>query len=419
LIIKKILDQYQNNEKALNAQEYSLSAISGILSLLDNPQKRFHSVHIAGTNGKGTTSWILSAILEESGCKTGLYTSPHLVSVNERIRVNRTLIPDREFEDILLRIEHKIHQSGLVPTYFDILTIAAFIYFAEQNVDIAVIETGLGGRLDSTNVINPLMSLITDISLDHTGVLGNTIEEIAREKAGIIKSSGIVITTNSYDSGLGIIEDISDLLSARLLVYGRDFYCDNIIAGVSNVIFNYYNGNNLYHGICLPLFPAHHARNCALALTSALCLSQMGFNIADKDQIIRLLSTINVPGRCQKLGDTPLIFYDPAHNFTGIYNLLSHIESFFKDKRIYVVLALMGDKATPEILSYLKSRPYPVLYYLLNDERAYVPRNCDFLLVTDRIDVIMDNITADNRETLILFTGTFRIYNTALQFSVS
>ncbi|MDO8481367.1 MAG: Mur ligase family protein, partial [Nanoarchaeota archaeon] len=182
----------------------SLDRITALLEKLGNPHKQFKSIHVAGTNGKGSVCAMLESILRKAGYKTGLYTSPHLRIFNERIQISGTLISDAELETLLTKI--KPHYAG--QTHFEVVTAAAFLYFAEQKVDIAVIETGLGGRLDATNVITPLVSVITTISLEHTDYLGNTIEKIAFEKAGIIKR-GVPVVTMAQGKALAVIKKIA------------------------------------------------------------------------------------------------------------------------------------------------------------------------------------------------------------------
>lgn len=229
--IEKRLEPLIDNEKTghVSFVNYSLKDIKYLLKHFGNPHKRTKMIHIAGTNGKGSVAYMLNSILIASDLRVGLYTSPHLDRINERIKVNNKEISNQvlhRYTDELMDILDK--KPDLRPTYFDALTLFAFRYYDEQDVDIAVIETGLGGRLDSTNVISPLISVITDISIDHKNVLGNTIREIASEKSGIIKKKKPVITSNSNRVALEEITNTAKECSSELFILNRDFRIKNI-----------------------------------------------------------------------------------------------------------------------------------------------------------------------------------------------
>jgi len=227
-MINTILNKYLNNEKKVNISNYGLNSIIHLLGHLKNPQKNFKSLHIAGTNGKGSTAFMIASILQKSGYKTGLYTSPHLLRINERIKINLTDINDELLLRYISEIDRFSDSEGCVPTYFDVLTAAAFKYFSDEHVDIAVIETGLGGRLDSTNVVTPELSIITDISLDHTRILGDNLRDITIEKCGIIKPGVPVITSNTDPEILTVIDEFSRRLDSELYAYSRNFFTCNI-----------------------------------------------------------------------------------------------------------------------------------------------------------------------------------------------
>jgi len=207
-MIREKLSRFINNENRTNYSQ-DLDHVRAVLELAGNPHAAFQSIHIAGTNGKGSVAHMLNSIFMNSGYRTGLYTSPHLLEINERIKIQDENIPDQVFGGYVDDISASLDSTGIMPTYFDVLTACAFRYFSENHVDIAVIETGLGGRLDSTNVVTPCCSVITGISLDHMDILGNTLEAIAREKAGIIKYKVPVVTANQYPMVLDIIDSAS------------------------------------------------------------------------------------------------------------------------------------------------------------------------------------------------------------------
>lgn len=415
-MIEDRLIVYSNNEKGGTFQSYSLDGITRLLRAAGDPQKSLPCIHIAGTNGKGTTSWVLSGILTNAGYKTGLYTSPHLVTVNERIRINNIPVTDESFIAILDTIEEIMQREQIQSlTYFDIMTSAAFLYFAEQKVEAAVIETGLGGRLDSTNIIDPLISVITDISLDHTAVLGDTIEKIAFEKAGIIKQQRPVITSNTSETGLEVIRAVSLKNNSRLLVHGEDFNVSGIETGQKGITFNYSFRAHTFTDLFTPLLPAHQARNCCLALTAALIMKESGFRQITESEIKTALQNAQVPGRYERLCSSPEIIYDPAHNISGITNLVSHLEANYNPQNLVMIISLMKDKATPELLARLSSLSFQVIYLQLDDPRAFIPEPLFFPVTTNDPGVIINRIRTDNTDRTYIFTGTFRNYSAAVR----
>ena len=383
-MIETRLEKYINNEKGGLFLDYNPDGITRLLEAAGNPHKSFPCIHVAGTNGKGTTSWVLAGILSNAGYKTGLYTSPHLVIVNERIRINNIPVEDSVFITILDRIEEILSSERISNlTYFDILTSAAFIYFSEQKIDAAVIETGLGGRLDSTNVINSLISIITDISFDHTGILGDTIKKIASEKSGIIKHKQQVITSNTVESGLDVIRKVSLENDSGLFILGEDFKISGIKTGRHGITFDYSFRENEFTGLYTPLLPEHQARNCGLAVTAALLLGSSGFRAVSPRVITSTLETAAVPGRYERMCSSPEILYDPAHNISGITDLVSHLKANYEPDKLVMIISLMKDKATPELLEMLSALEFPVIYLGLDDPRAFIPEPGFFSMTTD------------------------------------
>jgi len=416
-MINDILSKYLNNEKSGKLINYSLGDITKLLSDLNNPHKNFKSLHIAGTNGKGSTAFMLSVILEKSGYKTGLYTSPHLVRINERIKINSHNINDALLYKYLTEIDCIIsNDESISPTYFDILTAAAFSYFRDESVDIAIIETGLGGRLDSTNVIIPEISIITDISFDHIDILGNKIEDITKEKCGIIKPSIPVITSNTDPEIISIIEQYSAKNRSKLYSYNCDFFTQNIKRDNDHFMFDYSSDDAILPKISLSLFPQHQIKNSAVVITALNYLRVNGFQSISNDVIYKELEKIQVPGRFQLLYTNPVIIYDPAHNFDALNNLINGLEKFYSDKKKVFVLSMMKDKADTKTLDLLKKQD--VVYFLLNDERAYIPDNDKFKLIISDENIVVDILQqTDDINGMIIFTGTFRIYNHAVNIT--
>lgn len=415
-MIEARLEKYSNNERGGSFLNYTTCGITRLLKAAGNPHKSFPCIHIAGTNGKGTTSWVLSGILSAAGYKTGLYTSPHLLKVNERIRINNIPVADAAFITILDTIEEIIRSEGIESlTYFDILTAAAFIYFSEQGIDAAVVETGLGGRLDSTNVIDSLISVITDISFDHTAILGDTIEMIAAEKSGIIKQGQHVITSNSAAGGLEVIRNAALKKGSRLFILGEDFTLSGVKSGRDGITFDYSFGGNLLTGLFTPLLPAHQARNCSLAVTAALLLDREGFMSVPEEVIASSLRNAVVPGRYERMCASPEIIYDPAHNISGITNLVAHLEADYAPDKLVMIISLMKDKATPDLLDMLAGLEFQVIYLGLDDPRAFIPAPGVFSVTTGDPDVIIRRMRADNNDMTYIFTGSFRNYTAAVK----
>lgn len=318
--------------------KFGLASITKLLSALGNPHQKLPCVHIAGTNGKGSTAAFISSILSEAGYKTGLYTSPHLISFTERIKINNIEISRKNVVRLTEIVrECAVHLKSI--TFFEFVTAMAFTYFAEQKVDCAVIETGMGGRLDATNVITPLFSIITNISREHEFFLGSTILQIAREKAGIIKRKGVLLTAVRQPAVLKLFRQRCRQLKAVMFVMGRDF-----------VLQTQANDSLAYQGLrCgmlnlrLGLKGAHQIVNGALALAAVEILCQKGF-IIPAGSVRRGLKQVHWPGRIEAAQKQPLILFDGAHNPAAMRCLKQSILSDFDYKRLTLVLGIMGDK---------------------------------------------------------------------------
>ncbi len=357
------LPMYQKVGKS--AFKKDLTNTIKLCELLGNPQNKFKSIHIAGTNGKGTTAHILSSILQEAGYKTGLYTSPHLKSYTERIKINAIEIEEPFVIDFVDKIKN--HISEIQPSFFEITVVMAFAYFVEKKVDIAVIETGLGGRLDSTNVIMPLLSVITNIALDHQDMLGNTIEEIAKEKAGIIKPNVPFVLGNMPNEARQSIMDVGTE-KGGLANTAYDKYKIELDSKSS------YNVSKHDKLIALKLESgiqgAYIAKNIPHILESINELNKQGFHLSKKyiySGFKNVISNTNLKGRWQILGQEPLTICDVAHNEDGIRQVVSQIETQ-NFKQLHIVFGTVADKKIDTILKLL---PTDAQYYLC---AANVPR---------------------------------------------
>jgi len=413
-MINDILNKYLNNEKSSAFSSYTPDSIAALLRHLNNPQNNFKSLHIAGTNGKGSTAHMLSKILQESGYKTGLYTSPHLIKINERIKINSNDIDDTVLHKYISHIDSIVkNDTSLSPTYFDILTAAALKYFSDKSVDVAIIETGLGGRLDSTNVIVPEISIITDISMDHMHVLGNSIYDIASEKCGIIKPNVPVITSNTNHIIVDLIKINCKKNNSELYLFDDNFFTKNITRNNGYFVFDFISNNYNLLNVKLPLFPIHQVKNAALVISALSYLKSSVFKGISDKIICRELEKIEVPARFQKLNMHPLIIFDPAHNFDALNNLVKGLNTFYPEKKKLFIISMMKDKAefrTLELLSTLDA-----IYYVLNDERSYVAENDKFNIITSDDNIVIDIMKKINENGgMIIFTGTFRIYNNAV-----
>ncbi len=352
--------------------KFDLVYVREMLAALANPERRFPAVLVAGTNGKGSTAATLSSILRAAGYKTALYSSPHLLRINERIRVNGEAISDAEFSAMHERVERTaqdlMHKGNLPwhPSFFETLTVMAFEYFASMGIDIAVLEVGMGGRLDATNVVDPLISVITDISLDHQKYLGNTIGEIAREKAGILRDHGIVVTLPQHPEandviGHAILDHNARAVSAVPYMPPQSPGAAEYLAarGLQKTGRNRYPmlvmGEEI--GVDSPLAGRHQVRNIALAIAVAEQLGQFGFKVTPR-QVERGIAETHWPGRFQVLAPSAPteqreMVLDVAHNPAGAWALRSALSENFADRELTLVFAAMRDKAVQEMAEIL------------------------------------------------------------------
>ncbi|MGA9543523.1 MAG: folylpolyglutamate synthase/dihydrofolate synthase family protein [Candidatus Sulfotelmatobacter sp.] len=351
--------------------KFDLAHMRVLLNALDHPERRFPSVLIAGTNGKGSTAATLASILRVSGLKTGLYTSPHLVRINERIRINGAEISDDDFAalqgEIDLVAEKLVGQGELPwhPSFFEMMTAIAFEYFARQKVDLAVLEVGMGGRLDATNVADPRVSVITDIALDHQKFLGNTVGEIAREKVGIIRPGGAVVTLPQQPEANDVIGNTILDLGARAV--NAVPYVPPVSPGSTQYLVpGSEQGGFVYRYplavlgeeilVETPLVGRHQLRNVALAVAASVELKQQGFTGVTAKSIARGIRETRWPGRFQVIAARagwPEVVLDVAHNPAGAWALRSALSERYEDRPLIFVFGAMRDKAISEMTEIL------------------------------------------------------------------
>ena len=341
-----------------------------LLDYVGNPHLKFKSIHVAGTNGKGSVCSMLASVMMESGYKTGLYTSPHLIKFNERIQINGKMILDDEIVYFYNLIKDKAEQINA--TFFEITTVMAFYYFAENNVDIAVIETGMGGRFDSTNTLTPLLSVITSISLDHKDFLGNTIEEIATEKAGIIKQSIPVVVGKNSNPVIKIFENIS-LVQNSEIIYADSIEVENSIFYKDlTMSFDVMFDNKLLK-IESPFCGNHQIDNLKIVLASLNQIMKF-FNI-EYDSIINGIRNAkrnsNLKSRMELLNLKPFVIIDGAHNIDAIKNTFETLKNCNHDiKDFEVIFTCMKDKEIQEILRIIYQFTNEISLIQIPEERA-------------------------------------------------
>lgn len=326
---------------------------------LNNPQTKYKTIHIGGTNGKGSTSHMLAAILQQAGYKTGLYTSPHLKDFRERIRVDGKMVTKTFVKEFVKQQQKLIGQ--IEPSFFEVTVAMAFSYFEQQEVDVAVIEVGLGGRLDSTNIIQPDLSIITNISLDHTNILGNTLAEIAVEKAGIIKRKTPIIIGERHIETDSVFIERANTVGAALIFAEDNLHTDQVVKKGELLHLDVMKGHEiLFKNLKLDLTGSYQLKNVLTVIQSVKSLRNINYNISDKavySALKQVKKRTGLQGRWQKLSDNPLIICDTGHNKAGIKEVLANINAtphqqlhmvmgMVKDKDVDAVLALLPQKAT-------------------------------------------------------------------------
>jgi dihydrofolate synthase/folylpolyglutamate synthase len=356
------------------AYKADLNNTLAICKMLNHPETVLSgkSIHIAGTNGKGSSSHMLAAILQTAGYKTGLYTSPHLKDFRERIRINGNMIEENVVTEFVEQYRDEF--ENIKPSFFEWTVGLAFNYFTENKIDIAVIETGLGGRLDSTNVITPLLSVITNIGWDHTQLLGNTLEKIAAEKAGIIKQGIPVVIGEKQDGVEKVFRDKATEVQSKLFFADEELRAEMINRDNNFLSLNIFQNNEIiFKNLQLDLHGNYQLKNILSVIKSVLQLQTVGFTISD-EHIYHALKNVKdltgLMGRWQTLSHKPLTICDVAHNKNGIEYVVEQIRETLYD-RLHVVLGVVSDKDVSGILELL---PEDADYYFC---KANIPRAMD------------------------------------------
>ena len=354
------------------AYKADLNNTTALLQLLGNPQNDFKSVHVAGTNGKGSTSHMLASIFQEAGYKTGLYTSPHLRDFRERIRINGEMIPEDRVTAFIDAHRSQFETMGL--SFFEMTVGMAFDYFATEKVDIAIVEVGMGGRLDSTNLITPELSIITNIGLDHVQFLGDTLEKIAGEKAGIIKDGIPVVIGETQPETRTVFEAQAAAHHSPILFADQRFDCDKIhIESRFTQQYDVWKDSELYLEACiLPLMGNYQRKN----LTTVMCAVDVlrePFQLDEediRDGIANVIRNTHLMGRWQILNDDPLTIADTGHNVDGIREVIGQLAEMSYNK-LHFVIGMVNDKDIDHVLQLL---PHHCEYYFC---KADIPRGLD------------------------------------------
>ncbi len=426
----KKTDYEKETRVRYNVTTFSLERMESLLTLVGNPHKKLNTVHVAGTKGKGSTATMLARMLEANDYKVGLYTSPHVVHLHERITIDSQMIDEDEMLGLMNRLHapiEKLTKKGDAPTFFEIMTALAFMYFADEEVDIAVIETGLGGRLDSTNVISPKVIGITSLSIDHQQQLGNTLDSIAKEKAGVFKPGVPVVTVEQDPAAMKVLKNQALSVKAPLS-----------ITGGGEIDFSYRFETSREHGphtrVCLttptsrfehlrvPLYGRHQAINCGLALAMLDKLKTCGYAI-DNEKAAKGLQGLTLPGRMEIICTDPRIMIDGAHNAASIRALIHAIGQNIPYDSMVVVFGCNSDKDIEGMLRELQYGADKVIFTRSNSPRAAAPQE-----LTERFSEVSHKMcqtssclgealqlakSAIGKEDLILITGSFYLIGQA------
>jgi len=338
------------------AANYDLRRVDELLACLSNPHLKARSVHIAGTNGKGSIAAMVASVLIVSGYTTGLYTSPHLHTWRERIRVNGKLISEEEFVALVERLKPEVEAVNRKATYgqlttFELVTTLAFAYFGLKEADFQVLEVGMGGKFDATNVIQPEVGVIASISFDHMDVLGNSLSEIAAEKAGIIKPGRMVVTSPQPEEAARVLEEICNSRRAGLVKIGSDVTWQSLGFNLNRQLLRVKGRLDSYE-LSIPLLGQHQLDNTATAVATLEVLAEKGFNIS-RESIINGLAQVSWPGRLQIVSRQPLLVVDGAHNPDSARRLKQSLEKYFDFNQAILVIGVSSDKDVTGVISEL------------------------------------------------------------------
>jgi dihydrofolate synthase/folylpolyglutamate synthase len=352
---------------------FGLERMEKMMEHLGNPHQKLKAIHITGTNGKGSTAMMIGSILKKAGYKVGVYTSPHLDDFRERIQINDKFISKEDVARITEKIkpitQKTLAETGSNPTFFEVVTAIALKYFSDEGVDYLVLEVGLGGRLDATNVVNSKVCIITNIDYEHTDILGNSLSSIAKEKGGIIKNGAFVITSETKKEVLHILEKICKEKNAKLFKIQKEFEITKIESDSEKNIFNIESKFYSYKKLIVPLIGEHQIINASMAIAAVKSLDK---NI-DKKSIQEGLVKTHWPGRLEIISRKPLIVMDAAHNPAAMRQLVNSLK-LFNYKRMILVFGVMKDKDIKKIMKIIAPKASITIINKPRVERAAEPK---------------------------------------------
>ncbi|MFE0503603.1 bifunctional folylpolyglutamate synthase/dihydrofolate synthase [Peribacillus butanolivorans] len=365
----KEINHFFEQRQVQLGMNFGLSRMETLLTKLGNPQEGLKYIHIAGSNGKGSTLHYIKEILLAEGIRIASFTSPYLIRMNEQMKINTDEISDNDFVAAfqeLWPIVQEMDSAGNGPTQFEILTAMAFSYFSKKEVDLVLMETGLGGRLDTTNVIQPLLSIITSISLEHTNILGNTLAEIASEKAGIIKSGAPIISGVTAEEPAKVIEEKAASADVPYYQLGRDFYVNDVKQSKHGQSFSISLDNRSIRNIDLQMLGRHQIDNAALAVAAVMLVIEG----IDEKSIRKGIGEAKWNGRFEKISDEPLVIIDGAHNPAGIEVLIETLKTHYPDYSYRFIFSSFRDKDYSQMLHMLEKETIEIIITEFNHERA-------------------------------------------------
>jgi dihydrofolate synthase/folylpolyglutamate synthase len=398
---------------------FGLTQVEKILEALGNPHREVQVIHIAGTNGKGSTAAMIASILQKEGYRVGLYTSPHLVRFSERIKINGKEIEKEEVAALTGWMREKIDSSGIASpfTFFDFTTAMALLYFKQKMVDLAVLEVGLGGRLDSTNVVNPLVSVITNIAKDHEEHLGKSLLKIAKEKAGIIKKGRPLITASTQPQVLRLFSKICQEMEAPLYQVGKEFHYEQNEPGR----FNYEGLHRKLWNVYVHLKGGHQIVNATTALGAMEVLEDLGYPVSI-DAMMDGLKEVQWPGRLEVVCSSPQVVLDGAHNPAGAVVLRKSLENEFRFRRLILLIGMMKDKDIESFLRQLVPIADHLIFSKPHLDRAAPPSSLKKILggmggkaevIDDLSDAIDRGLSLAGGEDLLCITGSLYVVGEA------
>ncbi|PHS19008.1 MAG: bifunctional folylpolyglutamate synthase/dihydrofolate synthase [Blastopirellula sp.] len=433
------IDYERTNKIPYGTRVFKLDRMHHFVELLGNPTKDIPIVHIAGTKGKGSTSEFLASIASEAGYRVGQYTSPHLDRLEERFSINRQHCSQQDIVDLITEIIPIVKQLDAEeteeggPTFFEITTAMALLHFRNQKIDLGILEVGLGGRLDSTNVCDPLLTIITSISYDHTSLLGNSLAEIAAEKAGIIKPGIPLISGVTSEEAKPVIQSVATKHAAPVLTVNHDFETTIVQRKSteeqnwpSSEKFHFHQPQNssliVYSDLSIRLKGKHQIQNAAVAIAATSVLNQHGFSISE-DAIRKGIAKVQLPARIECLSQEPVVIVDSSHNDASAAALVDVLETHFGHKKRRLILALSNDKDHPRIIETLlpcfdeiwftryRSNPRNADPAKLFEIASELPTatNCQLHVQADTTAAFQAALQSTSSEDLLCVTGSFFI----------